>query len=379
RSPLASRKRLLEVEKLAPSPAQSTAQFRIHALNTPLATLLEKVAEVSGTSVSASADAVATSVSLHLPSATVDDLVTTLQNGYGLVAVPDGEGTLLGREGSSLPTERLQLNYLSPERARLLFPDFLLSSLRADRENNALLATGPPRLLARLREDLKKLDLPRPQVRVEATAWEFASSKEANLALNALRRGRESRVAFNTARGTASFQIGAEETQQFQANIDALVAKKRARLAAQPFLVVASGENGTFFLGQRRYITVLQQRDGQQSVSALQLQIGYTLDVTPLVGRDDDITLELRPRVSTVDDIDIGTGLPTLGIREISAAVRVRPGDSVIVAGLDSDLRFDTRRKSGLARVPLLGKLFRSRNTTRPLTSMIILVKASRI
>ncbi len=81
-----------------------------------------------------------------------------------------------------------------------------------------------------------------------------------------------------------------------------------------------------------------------------------------------------------MDAVEENTGLPTLGIRETSATVRVRPGDAVLVAGLDTDLQFDTRRRiSPLARIPLLGPLFGARRENRSRTALIVLVTAQKV
>jgi type II secretory pathway component GspD/PulD (secretin) len=60
-----------------------------------------------------------------------------------------------------------------------VLPDFLLPLLRTDIANSALLITAPPQVVERVRRDLAKLDVPRPQVRVDATAWEFTSAESA--------------------------------------------------------------------------------------------------------------------------------------------------------------------------------------------------------
>jgi len=95
----------------------------------------------------------------------------------------------------------------------------------------------------------------------------------------------------------------------------ALRARGRAKLVASPFVTALSGQRGTLFLGQTRYIRILQNRYGGQISQALPLQIGTTLSVTPRGGEgNDDVLLDIAPRVSTVDEIEAETGLPTLGI-----------------------------------------------------------------
>ena len=38
----------------------------------------------------------------------------------------------------------------------------------------------------------------------------------------------------------------------------------------------------------------------------------------PTIGADDSVILSISPNISTVDDIQEGTGLPTLGIRHLT-------------------------------------------------------------
>jgi len=390
RSPVEGHKHRLSVTPLPvtlldgqPDDAPGT-RFRLDALHTPLPEVLDAVSRITGGALMVRPDAANVDVSLLLPNVNLDECLRALSTAYGLVLTArppeEGGGFSLGRNGPAGVLERFQLHHLAPERARLLFPDFLLPLLRVDNENNALLFSGAPELAARLRRDLAKLDLPRPQVRVELTAWEFSSSEDANYALSASHRLAQQAASINSGTGEVSLVLGPEQQKLFSVTVEALAAKGRARLAAKPFVVVASGEEGTLFLGQERYVTVLRRRGGVQRVEALRLRIGYSITVTPRVGASDDITLDLAPRISTVDSIEADTRLPTLGIRETNTVMRVRPDDVVIVAGLESNLEFGTRRRFlPLAPVPVANDLFGARRRSESQTALILLVTAKKV
>ncbi len=360
-------------------------RMRIDALHTPLAELLQAVGAVQDLPLVVQAGAADADVSLVLPDASLADLLGALRAGYGLVAVPrapdEGGGLTFGRGDAANVTSVLHLRSLAPDQARLLLPDFLLPSVRVDAANNALVISNTPEVAAKMARDLALLDLPRPQVRVEVTAWEFASSEDARSALSLTRTlGRESE-GLDTDAGQIVVLAQAGRTRRFLAAVSALAARSRARLLARPFLLVASGASGTIFLGQTRYITVLQQQGGfgPQAPSALPIQIGYSLTVRPTVGAGDDVTLDLDPRVSTVDAIEAGSGLPTVGIREVKSVVRVRAGDALVLGGLDSDLQDRADQGPSLfARIPLLRDLFRSHRRSRARTSLLLLVTARR-
>jgi len=105
----------------------------------------------------------------------------------------------------------------------------------------------------------------------------------------------------------------------------------------------------------------------------LPLSIGAQLVVSPrgsnMLG--DPIRLDIAPRLSTVDAIESGTGLPTLGLRELSGTLTVGENESVAFAGLDSDVDFGTKGRA-LRVVP-------SRRGSRELRALLVLVSARRL
>jgi type II secretory pathway component GspD/PulD (secretin) len=223
-------------------------------------------------------------------------------------------------------------------------------------------------MINRIRRDLETLDKPRQQVRVEAQVFEISNTNDFNFALNASYAGRNSGYGFDARTAQLTFNVQENEQATFRATLEALVVRGRARLSARPFSVVLSGEQSTLFLGQTRYVTVLRSRGGQQEAQALQLQIGYALNVTPIVGASGEVLLTVAPRVSTVDALENGTGLPTLGIREINATLRVRDGDTIVLAGLDAQIEEGARRQIAPAQ-----------RRNRSHTHLLVLVTARRV
>ncbi len=385
RSPQADWKRELRVES-APNGAN------IRALHTPLLELLAQASAVFKMPLVAAVDVAETDVSLSLHAVDLPTFLRALRNGYGLTTLPRADGGFYftratfapesitqsstrssDRVANTVPLagenplQRVVLKNISPDVARTLFPDFLLPTLRVDSENNALLFSASPELAAKIERDLAVLDTPSAQVRVEAQAWEVASSEEANRLLQIAFSDGDQRFSADTQSGAIGVRIGENARRGLTASLQLLQSQGRAKLSARPFVTVLSGQRGSLFLGQNRFVPVLNS-DGNSR--ALNLQIGTTLNVTPRVGIGDDILLDLNPRFSTVDSIESGSRLPTLGIREANATVRVRDGETVIVAGLEADLRFDRRGKSAI--------LPPSRRKDDSQTSLIILVTAKK-
>ncbi|MEO7717945.1 MAG: hypothetical protein ABIY70_17225 [Capsulimonas sp.] len=380
RSPAAGQKHELSVTPVDGAPER----LCVRALHARLADLLAAVAaRRSDLALVTQTDAADTDVSLFLPSCSPEELIGALTAGYGVSAAPraaeEGGGWVIGRGEFAAITESLPLHYLAPADARLLFPDFLLPSIRADVERNALVVTGSPALIAKLRRDLAVVDLSSPQVRVEATAWEFSSAKDADYAMQATRTTPSQSLSVDSEAGNFDLVLQPNQAEAFSARVTALARKGRTRLASKPSVLAKSGAQATLFLGQSRYIQVLQSTWEGQQVTAIQLQIGTTLSVRPILESDDSVLLRLTPKFSTVDSIEPGSGLPTLGTREFDTRIRLRPGETLIVTGLDLDLDSKkTKRLSPLSRIPIIGPLFGARHASRQRTKFILLITARR-
>ena len=364
-----------EDQKTQLSVAATADGLSVSALHAPLPDLLARLAETSGVPIVSRASVETERINLRL-SAPLDAILQLLSRGLGLVvtrrATELGGGFEVGRD-ESLESRRIPLQNLSPERARLLLPDWLLPFLRADVENNALIASASPYVLDKIQRDLQVLDRRRARVRVQAEVYEVSlrDSEAISLSLAFGQRGLP-RIgnaanpnyippAFEfDGRGVAVVRLedgGENQRSSWRAQLEALRQRGRVRLRAKPFVLVLSGETGNLFLGQSRFIPVLRSRNGQQDVQALNVPVGYSLEARPRVAFDEsrpnqapDIQIDISPRASTVDEIEGGTGLPTLGIREVSTNVRLRAGDAILVAGLDVNNVFSTRSRRFLAR-----------------------------
>jgi MSHA type pilus biogenesis protein MshL len=103
--------------------------------------------------------------------------------------------------------------------------------------------------------------------------------------------------------------------------------------------------------------------------------VGVVLDVTPQVGRDRVITLNVHPTISDVVGIAQSPNqdtAPILSVRELDTVGKVRDGETLVIAGLMSERQNDVRTGIPLLKdLPLLGYLF---GKTEQQTSSVELV-----
>jgi general secretion pathway protein D len=111
----------------------------------------------------------------------------------------------------------------------------------------------------------------------------------------------------------------------------------------------------------------------QQPITSFNYQnIGVNIDITPRTHHDDDVSLVLTIAVTNISGTGFG-GLPTFGNREINTTIRLRDGETNMLAGL---IRDDERQSlegvPGLIDLPLVGRLFAHNTKTANQTDIIL-------
>jgi len=137
------------------------------------------------------------------------------------------------------------------------------------------------------------------------------------------------------------------------------------RTLANPQLRTSEGTTAQARFGARIPVPVttfqplLQGGTNQQPITSFNYEnIGVNIDITPRTHHDDEVTLNLKVAVQSISGTGFG-GLPTFGNREISTVIRLRDGETNMLAGL---IRDDERRVlegvPGLSDLPVIGRLF---------------------
>ncbi len=100
--------------------------------------------------------------------------------------------------------------------------------------------------------------------------------------------------------------------------------------------------------------------------------IGVNIDITPRTHHDDEITLTLKIAVSNISGEGFG-GLPTFGNREVTTTIRLKDGETNMLAGLiRDDERTTLSGTPGLSDLPLIGRLFATHHKEARQTDIIL-------
>ena len=114
----------------------------------------------------------------------------------------------------------------------------------------------------------------------------------------------------------------------------------------------------------------------QQPITSFNYRnIGVNIDITPRTHHDDEVSLALRIELSSISGTGSGVteGLPTFASRQITSTIRLKDGQTNMLAGLIRDEeRTILAGVPGLSDIPLIGRLF-ARNRKESLQTDIIL------
>jgi general secretion pathway protein D len=151
------------------------------------------------------------------------------------------------------------------------------------------------------------------------------------------------------------------------------------RTLANPQLRTSEGLTAQARFGEKVPVPVTQFAPiaaggiNQQPFTSFEYRdIGVNIDITPRTHHDDEITLALKIAVSNISGEGFG-GLPTFGNREVTTTIRLKDGETNMLAGLiRDDERSTLSGTPGLSDLPLIGRLFASHHKESRQTDIIL-------
>jgi general secretion pathway protein D len=151
------------------------------------------------------------------------------------------------------------------------------------------------------------------------------------------------------------------------------------RILANPQLRTAEGIPAQARFGERvpvpvtTFAPIATGGTPQQPITSFQYEnIGVNIDITPRTHHDDDVSLALKVSVSSISGTGYGN-LPTFGNREVNTVIRLRDGETNMLAGL---IRDDERQSlegiPGLSDIPVVGRIFGHTTKTNEQSDIIL-------
>jgi general secretion pathway protein D len=292
------------------------------------------------------------------------------------------------------------------------------TTIWADPATNALVITAPSKTMRQVMDIIDRLDIRRLEVQVEAIIVEITGSSNVDLGINWLVDGSNANIlsggfvspigtggpsiatiaaaAQNPTAITASqvpngLTLGVGRIQKtgtnFAAILNALGGKANTNIISTPTITTLDNQEAQikvatevpFVTGQ--YASTQATSTGASGVvnpfQTIQRQeVGTILKITPQITDDGTVLLKIDQEVSSLIKSSIATVDVQTSKRVINTRVLANDGEIIVLGGLISDSVTESeQRVPGLASLPLIGHLFKTRTSSKEKTNLMVFLR----
>jgi general secretion pathway protein D len=266
-------------------------------------------------------------------------------------------------------------------------------TLFVDERTSVVVMRDTPDAVRMAEKLVASIDVPEPEVLIEVEVLEIARSKLLNLGITP--PGSFTASASSVLNGaTAGATGGASnlvlsdlshqnantiQVSSVSLTANALQTMSNTSTLASPRIRARNKEKAKILIGSRVPVitqsTALLSSGSASSSSVQYLDVGLTLEVQPTVYLDGDVSIKIGLEVSSITDTKQvqGTLAYTIGTRNANTLLRLKDGETQILAGLIQDS--DTRGSAGipgLSQIPIVGRLFGAHNSDREKSEIVL-------
>jgi general secretion pathway protein D len=301
-----------------------------------------------------------------------------LLNERTVLVFPNTQGKQ--REHQELVTRSLYLKNADPKQTLQMVRAITKTrDAHVDDRLNLLIIRDTPEVVHLVEQLIESIDLPEPEVVMEVQVLEVSSDQLDELGLS---WPTQVRLGLPDVIG----QVPLSQRGNFIWSIanPALVAtlvgnSGTANLLANPSIRARNREKGKVYIGEKLPVfTTTSTANVGVSTSVSYLDIGLKLDIEPSVQLDNEVILKVALEVSSlIGEVrgPQGSLAYNVGTRVTSTSLRLKDGETQVLAGLISD---EDRRSAvgvpGIYKLPIVGKLFGVQTDSRKKSEIIMLI-----
>ena len=259
-------------------------------------------------------------------------------------------------------------------------------TLFVDERASALVMRDTPEVVRMAERMIASVDVPEPEVMMEVEVLEVTRSRLQQLGI------RYPEGVTLTPTPLAGDPLVLQDLRDQDAttiqvsNVSASLDFKKevgtSNVLASPRIRARNNEEAKILIGQRVPVitnTVTPTTSGASVVTGnvQYVDVGLTLEVQPTVHLDNDVAIKLRLEVSSIireiTSSNSGTLAYQIGTRNAQTVLRLKDGETQILAGLINDQdRRTSNHLPGLGDIPLLGRLFGTRKDDTEKTEIVL-------
>ncbi|MEY2891098.1 MAG: hypothetical protein RJA98_1006, partial [Pseudomonadota bacterium] len=335
-------------------------------------------------------------VSIAVRGSPVDDVIRLLLatqaldskvlNDNSLLIYPDTPAKQ--REYRELTTRLFYLSNADAKQVQALLKNVgKIKEVHVDERLNLVVVRDSAEAVRLAEKLIAGVDLAEPEVMLEVEVLEITRSRLRDLGVNFPTEVKlESRLPLNSTVATGRIALNGLTASALNATIlnPALRLGLQStdtdvNLLANPRIRAKNKEKARILIGEKLPVftsTAVQNAGVSSSVSYL--DVGLKLEVEPTVFLDDDVAIKVQLEVTSnlerVTNTD-GSAAFRLGTRTAQTTLRLRDGETQVLAGLINDSERQTLSKlPGLGDLPGIGRAFGNTNRTHDKTEIVLLI-----
>lgn len=278
--------------------------------------------------------------------------------------------------------------------------------IQADESTNSLIITAEPDIQKNLAKVIKRLDVRRAQVLVEAVIAEVDADLSNRLGVSlAVNSDQGILGASGTVAGIGALlgildndtipssipaggTLGLADSKgsnKFGLLIEALQGDGATNILSTPTLVAMDNEEASIVIGQNvpfvtgsfsSTSTGANTSNPSNPFQTIERQdVGITLKIKPQINAGDSINLEIEQEVSSLAASNASASDLITNKRSIATNVMVEDGQVLILGGLMEDtFRDQVNKVPGLGDIPVVGQLFRNTTTSKVKQNLMVFI-----
>ena len=297
-------------------------------------------------------------------------------------------------------------------------PEVMISS-HAD--TNALILTAPPDIMRAMETIIAQLDIRRAQVLIEAMIVELSEGDGINLGVQFGSKEGGVLQFGNSSVPISQYMIGLEEAKpkpgttvttengttinpetqgdftklasalggangallglvmgDWTALINAVATNSHSNILSTPSITVLDNEEASFIVGEEVPVvtgSTSSSNNDNPFQTVERKEVGIKLQVTPQINEGDAIQLDIEQEVSNVLGAN-GAVDVRFAKRQLNTSVLVQDGQMIALGGLiNEDTKESQSKVPILGDIPIIGQLFKSTNTTKNKTNLMVFIK----
>lgn len=220
-------------------------------------------------------------------------------------------------------------------------------------------------------------DLNEPEVMLEVEVLEVKRSRVMNLGVqwpNSLTLATPADLSLADLKRTTSETITANLSGM---SVSAKKDDSDVRILANPRIRVKNREKAKILIGERvPIVTTTSTSTGFVADSVSYVDVGLKLEVEPNIYLDDEVSIKVQLEVSSIGKEVLsksGTLTYQIGTRNANTVLRLRDGETQILAGLINDEdRTVAGKVPGLGDLPIVGRMFSLQNDDSQKTEIVL-------